>query len=57
MMTARGTKQKFNGSGDDVILRVDNLKKHFIVGRKGLVKREPVTVKAVDGVSFQVKRG
>ena len=42
---------------DDVILRIDNLRKHFIVGRKGLIKREPITVKAVDGVSFDVQRG
>lgn len=42
---------------DDVILRIDNLRKHFIVGRKGLIKREPITVKAVDGVSIDVQRG
>jgi len=42
---------------DDIILRVENLRKHFIVGRKGLIKREPITVKAVDGVSFNVRRG
>ena len=50
-------KAKSNGLGEDVILRVDNLKKHFIVGRKGIIKREPITVKAVDGVSFEVQRG
>lgn len=42
---------------DDIILRIENLRKHFIVGRKGLIRREPVTVKAVDGVSFAVRRG
>ncbi|MCY4526758.1 MAG: ATP-binding cassette domain-containing protein [Anaerolineaceae bacterium] len=42
---------------DDVILRIDNLRKHFIVGRKGIIKREPITVKAVDGVSFDLQRG
>ncbi len=42
---------------EDVILHIDNLYKHFIVGRKGLIKREPITVKAVDGVSFEVRRG
>lgn len=57
-MTAQfNDPQSLNGVGDDVILRVENLKKHFIVGRKGLVKREPITVKAVDGVSFNVKKG
>ena len=48
------------GSNDivaDSILRVENLKKHFIIGRKGIFQREPITVKAVDGVSFTVKRG
>ena len=42
---------------EDVILRIDNLRKHFIVGRKGIIDREPITVKAVDGVSFNVRRG
>ena len=42
---------------EDIILRIDNLRKYFIVGRKGIIKREPVTVKAVDGVSFSVRRG
>jgi peptide/nickel transport system ATP-binding protein len=41
----------------DIILRVENLKKHFVVGYKGGLKREPITVKAVDGVSFNVRRG
>ncbi|HSM58554.1 MAG TPA: ABC transporter ATP-binding protein [Candidatus Sulfomarinibacteraceae bacterium] len=41
----------------DEILRVENLKKHFVIGHKGTVEREPITVKAVDGVSFSVKQG
>ena len=57
MVESKKRKQKANGRGEDIILRVDNLKKHFIVGRKGIVERKPITVKAVDGVSFQVKRG
>jgi len=57
-MTAQfNRQQQLNGAGEDVILRVENLKKHFIVGRKGVVKREPITVKAVDGVSFNVNKG
>src|SRR5262245_30787447 len=42
---------------DDVILQVRNLKKHFIVGHTGLVRREPITVKAIDGISFDVRSG
>ncbi len=39
------------------ILTVRDLKKHFIIGHQGLLKREPITVKAVDGVSFSVREG
>ena len=39
------------------LLTVTDLKKHFIVGQKGIVQREPITVKAVDGVSFAVREG
>jgi len=39
------------------LLTVTDLKKHFIVGQKGIVRREPITVKAVDGVSFAVREG
>jgi oligopeptide/dipeptide ABC transporter ATP-binding protein len=41
----------------DEILTVDNLKKHFVIGHQGIVNRHPITVKAVDGVSFGVRRG
>jgi len=39
------------------ILTVTDLKKYFIIGQKGFLKREPITVKAVDGVSFTVREG
>jgi peptide/nickel transport system ATP-binding protein len=39
------------------ILTVRDLKKHFVVGHKDLLKRHPISVKAVDGVSFELKRG
>ena len=39
------------------LLTVSDLKKHFIVGHRGIVAREPITVKAVDGVSFAVREG
>lgn len=39
------------------ILEVRDLKKHFVIGHKGLLRREPITVKAVDGISFTIKKG
>jgi len=39
------------------LLAVTDLKKHFIVGHRGIVTREPITVKAVDGVSFEIREG
>jgi peptide/nickel transport system ATP-binding protein len=42
----------------DNILTVSNLKKHFVIGHSGrLGERRPVTVKAVDGVSFNIQEG
>lgn len=40
----------------NVLLKVDNLKKHFPI-KKGLLSREIGQVKAVDGVSFEVFEG
>ncbi|UCG24650.1 MAG: ABC transporter ATP-binding protein, partial [Chloroflexota bacterium] len=40
----------------DKILEVHNLKKHFPI-RQGVLRRQVGAVKAVDGVSFTVKRG
>ncbi len=41
----------------DDILMVKNLKKYFVIDHSGLVNREPITVKAVDGISFSVREG
>jgi peptide/nickel transport system ATP-binding protein len=42
----------------DALLSVERLKKHFVVGQTGPVgKRLPITVKAVDGVSFEIQEG
>jgi peptide/nickel transport system ATP-binding protein len=42
----------------DDILTVSNLKKHFIIGHNGYFRqRKPITVKAVDGVSFNIQEG
>ena len=40
----------------DTILRVNDLKMHFPV-TKGLLKRQVAAVKAVDGVSFSIRKG
>lgn len=41
----------------DPILQIRDLKKYFVVDHKGIVKREPVNVRAVDGVSFDIMPG
>jgi peptide/nickel transport system ATP-binding protein len=41
----------------DEILIVEGLKKHFIIGHDGTVNRQPITVKAVDGVNFELREG
>jgi peptide/nickel transport system ATP-binding protein len=45
-----------NIQGQDIILEVKNLKVYFPVLR-GLFRRKVADVKAVDGISFQLKRG
>jgi len=39
------------------ILTFTDLKKYFVIGHSGILKREPITVKAVDGISFAVREG
>jgi peptide/nickel transport system ATP-binding protein len=39
------------------ILTVTDLKKHFVIGHSGILRREPITVKAVDGISFAIREG
>ena len=39
------------------LLEVRDLKKYFVIGHEGILQREPITVKAVDGVSFTVCQG
>ncbi|MGB5933781.1 MAG: ABC transporter ATP-binding protein [Anaerolineae bacterium] len=39
------------------LLTATGLKKHFVIGQSGILKRKPITVKAVDGVSFAVREG
>jgi oligopeptide transport system ATP-binding protein len=45
-----------NNSSNDVLLKVDNLKMHFPIYR-GVFQRQVGAVHAVDGVSFEIKRG
>src|SRR6266540_1767540 len=45
-----------NGSGDDLLV-VDNLIKHFPVTRGIIFQKEVASVKAVDGVTFTVRKG
>ena len=48
---ARGTVRD-----DDIIVRVRDLKKHFPI-TKGLFRRQVGAVRAVDGISFEIRRG
>jgi peptide/nickel transport system ATP-binding protein len=41
----------------DDILTATDLKKYFVIGHSDLLRRKPITVKAVDGVSFAVREG
>src|SRR5215510_10651821 len=43
-------------SDNNVLLRVDNLVKHFPIMR-GIFQKQVGAVRAVDGISFEVKRG
>ncbi|MGI5838747.1 MAG: ABC transporter ATP-binding protein [bacterium] len=40
----------------EMLIRVDNLKKHYSFAR-GLLRKKVSTVRAVDGVSFDIRRG
>ena len=44
-------------AADEPILRVEDLKVHFPVTKGILIQRQVATVKAVDGVSFTIRRG
>jgi len=46
-----------NGSENNVLLRVENLKKHFPITRGMILQREVGAVKAVDGISFDIMEG
>jgi oligopeptide transport system ATP-binding protein len=46
-----------NGTGSDVLVQVRDLKMHFPVTRGIIFQRQVGAVKAVDGVSFDIKQG
>lgn len=49
-------KELINKASDDIILEVKNLKKYFPI-RAGALAGRKGDVKAVDGISFKIKRG
>ncbi len=42
---------------DEVLIRVERLVKHFPITRGLIIQREVASVKAVDGVSFSIRKG
>ncbi len=42
---------------DEVLVRVDDLRMYFPITKGVLVQRHVADVKAVDGISFAIKRG
>ncbi|MEU6207608.1 ATP-binding cassette domain-containing protein, partial [Micromonospora musae] len=53
-MTAPASPTKVRG---ETILSVDNVTKHFPISQGVLFKKHIGAVKAVDGVSFELRRG
>ena len=45
-----------HGAENEVLLRVDNLKMYFPI-RRGVLQRQVGAVKAVDGITFEVRKG
>jgi oligopeptide transport system ATP-binding protein len=56
MLPVESRAMTANSASPDVLLRVENLKKHFPI-RRGILQRQVGAVKAVDGVSFDVHKG
>ena len=44
-------------SNDNILLKVQDLKKHFPITQGIIFMKEIGSVKAVDGISFDIKRG
>ncbi len=56
-MTAPAAERVPSGTGGEVILRVEHLVKHFPITRGIVFKKQIGTVRAVDDVSFELRRG
>src|SRR5690606_946749 len=56
-VTAQVESKPKRGKPGEPILQVTNLKKHFPITSGFILQRQVGAVKAVDGVSFDVKRG
>jgi oligopeptide transport system ATP-binding protein len=50
-------KQMTNSGNKETLLRVVNLKKHFPITRGIVIQKKIGAIKAVDGVSFEIKQG
>jgi oligopeptide transport system ATP-binding protein len=57
MINTPSSAVRSNGSNADEILRVENLQVHFPVTKGIVFQKQVASVKAVDGVSFTLKRG
>ncbi|MGH9174903.1 MAG: ATP-binding cassette domain-containing protein, partial [Vicinamibacterales bacterium] len=55
-LTSRNGANRANGAGDN-ILEVNGLTKHFHVGGGFLSRSSALTIRAVDDVSFSIRRG
>lgn len=59
-MTSQANGNSRDGQGkqqsDDVLIRVRDLKKYFPI-RRGVLRRQVGAVQAVDGISFDIRRG
>jgi oligopeptide transport system ATP-binding protein len=57
-MHNQSTRKNENHHGNDtVLIRVENLKKHFPINRGVIWSRQVGAIKSVDGVSFDITRG
>jgi oligopeptide transport system ATP-binding protein len=51
------TSRVGGNNGNEVLLRVEGLKKHFPITKGIVIQRQVGAVKAVDGISFEIIRG
>jgi oligopeptide transport system ATP-binding protein len=57
MINSPSLARRSNGSNADEILRVEDLQVHFPITKGIIFQKQVASVKAVDGVSFSLKRG